>query len=80
MASSSIAGVFFLPASLAGGAAASQRGSALALVSVILCVIVGGAFAGILSAWTGYPRSAIPPPPPEQPGANGPLGPLPTPG
>ncbi len=80
MASSSIAGVLFLLASLAGGAAASQRGSALALVGVILCVIVGGAFAGILSAWTGYPHSAKPLPLPRPPTTSGPLGPLPTPG
>ena len=68
------------------GALVNQRSDALALISAILCVIVGGAFAGILSAWTGYPRSATstPPPaaslPPQRADASGPLGPLPTPG
>ena len=59
------------------GALDSQRGAALALISVVLCVIVGGAFAGILSAWTGYPRSATPASSlPQRAGASGPLTPL----
>ena len=77
LAAASIVGALFLLGERLSGALASQRGAALALVSAILCVIVGGAFAGILSAWTGYPRSATSAPsplsPPQRADASGPL-------
>lgn len=77
LAAASIAGALFLLGERMSGALSSQRGAALALVSVVLCVIVGGAFAGILSAWTGYPRSATPAPlSPQRADASGPLTPL----
>ncbi|MDE3231249.1 MAG: hypothetical protein KGO05_15325 [Chloroflexota bacterium] len=85
LAAASIAGALFLLGERLSGALVNQRSDALALISAILCVIVGGAFAGILSAWTGYPRSATPTLPsasllPQRADASGPLGPLPTPG
>jgi len=72
-----MAGALFLLADLAGGAAAAPRPAALAIISLIACVIVGASCAGIVSAWTGYPHSAEAAP--QRAGASGPLGPMPEP-
>ena len=75
-----MAGTLFLLADLAGGAATTPRGVALALVSVVLCVLVAGSLAGIFSAWTGYPHSGDDAAQsPERGQSSGPLGPMPEP-
>lgn len=70
-----MAGALFLLADLAGGAAAAPRPAALAAVSLVICVVVAAALAGIVSAWTGYPHSDEETP--QRAGSSGPLGPLP---
>lgn len=75
-----MAGALFLLADLAGGAARTPRAAALAVVSFVVCVIVAASFAGIVSAWTGYPHSGEnTPQPPQRAKSSGPLGPMPTP-
>lgn len=72
-----MAGAFFLVADLSGGAAATQRFAALAIVSLVVCTVVAATSAGVVSAWTGYPHSAEEAP--QRAGSSGPLGPLPEP-
>ena len=75
-----MAGAIFLLADLVGGAANTPRAAALAVVGFALCVMVAASFAGIASAWTGYPHSGEnTPQPPQRAESSGPLGPMPTP-
>ena len=73
-----IAGALLAVADLAAGGATNQRGIAVALLGLALCVASGVAVAGLTSAWTGYPGSDVVAAP-ERAGASGPLGPLPSP-